>query len=277
MVMSQTSQSQRDSRLPDQDGWSISDAILTAGPATDDDPPAGPAEVQYMIRLPAIAMADQVTAGLDRNAAAMTGCRWVRKSRHGLTDHAIAPSVREAMQSQGAPIRDEAAKPVARKTQARLGMEPMAEPLNYEMSHLNDPAAAEAIRRRDLPTWQMNSTSDDHADMTCHASTARSCVARPAGRAFPACVINALGGIPATIDRMVRTAAKTLALSVWRRLENRPTRVAAMATFVQRTGGGTDWSAPLCDFPLPIRFRWPEQITTPRGQDWWIPSTMPGA
>ena len=40
---------------------------------------------------------------------------------------------------------------------------------------------------------------------------------------------------------------------------------------------GRDWVAPLCDYPPPIHFRWPEYITTPRGQDWWIPSAMPGA
>jgi metal-dependent amidase/aminoacylase/carboxypeptidase family protein len=48
----------------------VSEAILTAGQATADNLPAGLAEIQYMIRVPTIAMAEQVTAVLDRNAAA---------------------------------------------------------------------------------------------------------------------------------------------------------------------------------------------------------------
>ena len=291
-LMYQASKALREAMLPHQGGWSISEAILTAGQATADNLPAGLAEVQYMIRVPTIAMADQVTAVLDRNAAAaaaMTGCRWERhwvcKSRHGLANHAIARTVWEAMQAVGAPVWGEAAKQVAREIQANLGLEPMAEPFIAEMSRLIDPEAAEAILRRDLPPSQANSTSDDYTDMTWHAPTARFYVARPAlkapaGQAYPAWVMNALGGIPATIDPMVQTAAKILALSALRLLEDKPARDAAMAEFVTRTGGGvggTAWTAPLCDYPPPIHFRWPEYITTPRGQDWWIPSAMPGA
>jgi aminobenzoyl-glutamate utilization protein B len=191
----------------------------------------------------------------------------------------------DAMQTVGAPVWDEAAKAVAREIQAGLGMEPMAEPFIDEMSQLIDPEAAEAILRHDLPPSQRNSTSDDYTDMTWHAPTARFYVARPAlkppsGKAYPAWVMNALGGIPATIDPMVQTAARILALSALRLLEDKPSRDAAMAEFVQRTGGGVGgktWTAPLCDYPPPIHFRWPEYITTRRGQDWWIPSTMPGA
>jgi aminobenzoyl-glutamate utilization protein B len=292
MLMYQMSKSLRDSMLPHQGGWSISEAILTAGQATADNLPAGLAEVQYMIRVPTIAMADQVTAVLDRNAAAatmMTGCRyerhWVCKSRHGLANHAIAATVWEAMQEIGAPVWDEAAKAVAREIQAGLGIDPMDEPFIEELGRLIAPQDAEAILRRDLAPSQLNSTSDDYTDMTWHAPTARFYVARPAlkspaGMAYPAWVMNALGGIPATIDPMVQTAAKILALSALRLLEDRGARDAAMAEFNERTGGGvggTTWAAPLCDYPAPIHFRWPEYITTPRGRDWWIPSTMPDA
>jgi aminobenzoyl-glutamate utilization protein B len=245
-----------------------------------------------MIRVPTIAMADQVTAALDRNAAAaaaMTGCRferhWVSKSRHGLANHAIATTVWQAMQAVGAPFWEEDARVVAREIQAGLGMEPMANPFIDEMSRLIDPQEAEAILRRDLPPSQMNSTSDDYTDMTWHAPTARFYVARPAlrapaGKAYPAWVMNALGGIPATIDPMVQTAARILALSALRLLEEPVARETAMNEFRARTGGGvggSDWTAPLCDYPPPTGCRWPEYVTTPRGRDWWIPSTMPGA
>ena len=79
MLMYQTSKALRDSMLPHQGGWSISEAILTAGQATADNLPAGLAEIQYILRVPTIEMAEQVTAVLDRNAAgaaAMTQCRY---------------------------------------------------------------------------------------------------------------------------------------------------------------------------------------------------------
>lgn len=291
-IMFMTSKSLRDSMLPHQGGWSMSEAILTAGQATADNLPAGLAEIQYMMRVPTIAMAEQVTAVLDRNAeaaAAMTGCRWERhwvcKSRPGLANHAIARTVWDTMQTVGAPVWDEGAKAVAREIQANLGLQPMTDPFIPQMSDLIAPEAAEAILRRDLPPSQTHSTSDDYTDMCWHAPTARFYVARPAlrgpdGYAYPAWVMNALGGIPATIDPMVQTAAKILALSALRLLEDPAARDAAMAEFRERTGGGiggSRWLPPQCDYEPPIHFRWPEYVTTPRGHDWWIPSAMPGA
>ena len=79
MIMYQSSKSLRDSILPHTGGWSISEAILSAGQATADNLPASLTEIQYMIRVPTVEMAEQVTAALKRNAAAaaaMTGCRW---------------------------------------------------------------------------------------------------------------------------------------------------------------------------------------------------------
>jgi aminobenzoyl-glutamate utilization protein B len=291
-LMYLSSKSLRDSMLPHQGGWSISEAILTAGQATADNLAAGLAEIQYMIRVPTIGMAEQVTTVLDRNAdaaAAMTGCRWERhwvcKSRPGLANHAMARLVWDAMQAVGAPVWDEAAKQIAREIQANLGLRPMDEPFIDEMTRLIAPEQAEAMLRRDLPPSQAHSTSDDYTDMCWHAPTARFYVARPAlkappGFAYPAWVMNALGGIPATIDPMVTTAAKILALSALRLLEDGAARDAAMTEFRDRTGGGVGgaiWCAPLCDYDPPIHFRWPEYVTTPRGRDWWIPSAMPGA
>ncbi len=293
VTMFQMSRLLRDAMLPHQGGWSISEAVLTAGQATADNLPAGLAELQYMMRVPTIAMAERITAVLDRNAAAaaeMTGCRWERhwvcKSRPGLANHAIAGTVWEALQAVGAPEWGGEAVAVAQEIQRGLGLEPMAAPFLDECERLIAPEEAEAILRRDLPPSQANSTSDDYTDMTWHAPTARFYIARPAlkapagGRAYPAWVMNALGGIPATIDPMVQTAAKVLAVSALRLLEDKSARDAAMEEFRRRTGGGvggTDWCAPLCDYDPPIHFRWPEYVTTPRGRDWWIPSTMPGA
>ena len=286
-MMYLASKALRDSMLPHQGGWSISEAILTAGQATADNLPAGLAEIQYMMRTPDIAMAEKITAVLDRNAqaaAAMTGCRWekhwVCKSRPGLANHAMANTVWEAMQHVGAPDWNDAAKEVAREVQTNLGISPMDDPFIPEMSRLIDPQAAEAILRHDLPPSQTNSTSDDYTDMTWHAPTARFYVARPAlqapkGVTYPSWVMNALGGIPATIDPMVQTAAKILAMSALRILEDKTARDAAMSEFQQRTADNP--IPPLCDYDPPIHFRWPEYVTTARGRDWWIPAGMPDA
>ena len=130
----------RDSTLPHQGGWSVSEAILTAGQATADNLPAGLAEIQYLIRASSLDMAESMTAALDRNAeasAAMTGCRWERhwvcKSRPGLANHAMARVVWGAMQALGAPRWREPAKAVAREIQAGLGLDSMAEPFIDEI------------------------------------------------------------------------------------------------------------------------------------------------
>jgi aminobenzoyl-glutamate utilization protein B len=288
VMMYMASKALRDSMLPHQGGWSISEAILTAGQATADNLPAGLAEIQYMIRVPTIAMAEQVTAMLDANAEAaakMTGCRferhWVSKSRPGLANHAMARIAYEALETVGPPRWDEAAKAIAREIQKNAGVEPMAEPFIPECERLISPEDAEAILRRDLPPSQLNSTSDDYTDMSWHAPTARVYVARPAlrapgGFAYPSWVMNALGGISETIDPMVVCASKTVALSALRLIEDKAARNEAWREFVERTAGGECLLAPLCDYPPPIHFRWPEYVTTARGRDWWIP-TVPNA
>ncbi len=290
MMMFMASKVLRDSMLPHQGGWSISEAILTAGQATADNLPAGLAEIQYMIRVPTLAMAEQVTAALDRNARAaaeMSGCRherhWASKSRPGLANHAMARIAYEALEAVGPPRWEERAKEIGREVQSNAGIEPMADPFLAECGRLIAPEDAEAILRRDLPPSQTNSTSDDYTDMTWHAPIARIYVARPAlrapnGFAYPSWAMNALGGIPETIDPTVTCASKTVALTALRLLEDAGARRAAKDEFVRRTGGGIGgekWVAPLCDYDPPIHFRWPEYVTTPRGRDWWIPHFTP--
>ncbi len=287
MTMFMTSKALRDSMLPHQGGWSISEAILTAGQATADNLPAGLAEIQYMIRVPTIDMAEQVTAVLDRNAAAaatMSGCsverHWVSKSRPGLANHAMASIVWGSMQAIGPPEWDEAARQVAREIQKGLGLQPMDRPFLDECEQLISPQDAEAILRKELPPSQIHSTSDDYTEMCWHVPTARFYVARPTmkappGVSYPSWVMNALGGIPVTIDPMVVCASKILAFAALRLQQDAAARASARREFLERTGGGiggTQWIAPLCDYDPPIDFRWPEYVTTARGRDWWIPT-----
>ncbi|MGR3495741.1 hypothetical protein [Citreimonas sp.] len=77
MTMYQTARALRDSMLPHRGGWSVSEAILATGQATADNLPALRADLQYMIRVPDLGMAEQITAQLDRlaeHSAAVTGC-----------------------------------------------------------------------------------------------------------------------------------------------------------------------------------------------------------
>lgn len=280
--MYQMSRSLRDSMLPHRGGWSISESIIAAGQATADNLPALQADLQYMMRVPTVEMAEAVTVALDRNAAAvaaMTGCTWERhwvcKSRPGLANHAMADMVWQSIQQVGAPSWGADAQAALRGVAAACGTD-LAAPLLPACSQLVSPQEAERILRQDLPPSQANSTSDDYTDMTWQCPTARFYIARPAlaGGPYPPWAMNALGGIPATIDPMVQTAASVLALSALRLLEDPQMRGAAQAEFEHRTGGGiggTAWLPPLCDYDPPIDFAWPEYIETPRGRGWCIP------
>ena len=96
------------------------------------------------------------------------------------------------------------------------------------------------------------------------------------GYQYPNWAWNAMGGYPATIDPTIVTAARTIGASLVEMLSNPKVIEAARTEFNERTGGGiggSRWVAPLLpkDFAAPIRFRWPEYVATPRGEEWWIP------
>jgi aminobenzoyl-glutamate utilization protein B len=85
--------------------------------------------------------------------------------------------------------------------------------------------------------------------------------------------MNALGGLSPCIDPMISVAGKTIALTVLDLLQDKAALAAAKAEFIDRTGGGVGgkkWIAPLCDYPPPIHFRWPEYVSTPRGRREWV-------
>ncbi len=270
----------RDTMLPHTGGWSISEAIISTGQATADNLPAGLAELQYMMRVPTVEMAEAVSARLDalaESVAAQAGCRverhWVCKSRPGLANHAMANMVWEQIQKVGAPKWDEDAKALMRQVQENCGCAPDANPILPACERLISPQDAEAILRESLPPNQRNSTSDDYTDMTWHTPTARFYMARPAlkGGPFPAWAMNALGGMPATIDPMVQAAASVLACSALRLLEDQGAREAAKTEFERRKAEHD--IAPLCDYEPPIGFKWPEYVQTQRGLDWHIPTS----
>ena len=75
---------------------------------------------------------------------------------------------------------------------------------------------------------------------------------------------------------MVFSAARCIGATIIDLLTDGVSLDRAKAEFEERTGGGiggSTWVAPLlpADFEAPIHYRWPEYITTIRGEEWWIP------
>ena len=278
----------RRSMLPATGLWSFNEAILTAGQATADNLVPQLAQIDYMVRADSVAQADIISAVMDNNAEAAAKasfCRWtktwVSKSRGGLANHVLARSAYRNLVLAGAPVWRAEAIEVARAMQRSLGLEPMPRPFLPMTEQLIDPETCERELRRMMPEWQQYLTSDDYTEYTWHCPTVRLYVARPTlaapkGFSYPAWVANALGGIPATIDPMIGPAAKTVGATLIDLFTDPALLAAARAEFEERTGGGvggTRWQPPLlpADFEVPHRLRWPEYVTTARGEEWWIP------
>lgn len=278
MLMYQNARALRDSMLPHRGGWSLSESILATGQATADNLPALRADIQYMMRVPDLTMAEQLTAQLDRvaeAAAQLAGCRvekhWVCKSRPGLANHALAQVTYDALQEVGAPEWTEEALELAREVQRACGQDSDAQPLIPECDQLISPQEAEEILRRDLPPSQRNSTSDDYTDMSWHAPCSRLYIARPAlrGGPYPSWAMNALGGMPPLIDPTVLTAGRVLSRTALRLLTDPEARDAAWTEFEARKA--EENIPPLADYPAPIDLPWPEYVETVRGRHWHIP------
>lgn len=288
-LMYMTSKMTKEAMLPHSGTWTVNEAILAAGQATSDNLAPNFSQIQYSSRCPTLDMQERIFAVLDNNAdhvAKITHCivrkEWVTKTRPGLPNHAISALVYGNLALVGAPKWSEDAKRFGREIQKNLGLEPMQEPIHPGMTTLLTPEDDEARLRAMLPPWQKNSTSDDYTDYTWHCPTARLYVGRPMlalpkpGYQYPNWAWNAMGGHPATIDPTVVTAARAIGASMVEMLSNPKAMEEARVEFNERTGGGmggSRWVAPLLpkDFEAPIRFRWPEYVTTPRGEEWWIP------
>jgi aminobenzoyl-glutamate utilization protein B len=275
----------QESMLPHVGGWSLNEAILSAGHATADNLPAQLAQIQYAWRVPDVAMADTVLAVLDANAehaAASAHCdlvrTWVARNRPGLANHALAEAVWDNLRAVGAPRYGADAVDVARRIQAELGFEPVERPFLEACEQLVDPLEAEAQLRALMPAWQRHWTSDDYVEMTWYAPTARFYVARPVlrppteGGAYPSWVMNALGGIPATIDPTTVCAASTIAGTLVDLL-TQPRLLAAAREEFENRRADEPHREPLLppDHRPPTDLPWPEYVTTARGTGWVNP------
>ena len=289
-LMYTTTKYTKESMLPHTGTWTLNEALLATGDATSDNLAPRFSQIQYSWRSPVLAMQQRIAEVLDNNAehvAKIAHCRvekrWVTKTRVGLTNHALADLTYRNLELVGGPQWDEDALAFCRELQGNLGVEPMEQPILQEMIDLCPPQKGEAQLRDMLPPWQLNYTSDDYVDWTWHTPTVRLIVGRctlkaPEGVDYPGWQWNALGGNPSTIDPTIFCAAKTIGATAIDLLTRPEELQKARDEFNERTGGGiggSKWVPPLLpvDFDPPVGFHWPEYVSTPRGEEWYVPET----
>jgi aminobenzoyl-glutamate utilization protein B len=284
IAMYTLSKMMRDHMLPHTGTWTVNETILASGQATADNLAAGMALIMYAARTPDREMLEKIYAVLDRNAdaaAAASHCtvkkHWVSKSREGLASHAMAEIAFRNLELAGPPRFGADAIAAAQALQKELGLEPMDDPLADELGELIHPCEAEKRVRAQIPHWQTHYTSDDYTDMSWHAPTVRLYIGRatlkgPQGFVYPQWAMNALGGIPATIDPTIASAGKTIAGTILDVMTDRESLARAKDEFKERKARSGD-EKPWCDYDPPLDFPWPDYYESSEGRRWWIPET----
>jgi len=293
-LMYTTTKYTKEAMFPHTGSWTLNEFILGDGGATSDNLTPRFSQIQYSWRSSSLAIQEQIWRVLANNArqvAASTGCRafvrWVTKTRVGLPNTALTELTWANLQEVGAPRYSEAALGFGRAIQKNLGLEPMEDPFIANVSRLMSPEENEAKLRGGLPPWQKHLSADDYVEYSWHCPTVRLLAARPRlrppspGYAYPAWTYNALGGLPEAVDPGMFVAGRTMALTLLDLAAKPGALEAAQAEFRERTGGGvggSKWVGPLlsADFDPPVDLRWPEYVSTPRGEEWCIPTPHSG-
>ena len=293
-LMYTTTKYTKEAMFPHAGSWTLNEFVLGDGGATSDNLPPRFSQIQYSWRASSLGIQEQIWRVLANNArhvAATTGCRafvrWVTKTRVGVPNQAMTDLTWKNLQAVGAPVFSEEALEFGRRMQRNIGLEPMEDPFIASVSQLTPPEVFEAKLRSGLPAWQKHLSADDYVEFCWHAPTVRLLAGRPRlrppspGYAYPNWTYNALGGLPAAVDPGLFVAAKTMALTLVDLATQPEVLAAAQAEFRERTGGGIGgpgWVGPLlpADFHPPVDLRWPEYVTTARGEEWCIPTPHAG-
>ena len=293
-LMYTTTKYTKEAMFPHAGSWTLNEFILGDGGATSDNLTPRFSQIQYSWRSSSLGIQEQIWRVLAANArhvASITGCkahaRWVTKTRVGLPNTVMTDLTWKNLQEVGAPSFDETAVEFGRAIQRNLGLAPMADPFIASVSKLTTPEENETRARAGLPSWQKHLSADDYVEFSWHAPTVRLLAGRPRlrpptpGYAYPNWAYNALGGLPAAVDPGLFVAAKTMALTLVDLAADPAVLAAAQAEFRDRTGGGiggANWVGPLlpADFVPPVDLRWPEYVTTARGEEWCIPTPFAG-
>jgi aminobenzoyl-glutamate utilization protein B len=293
-LMYTTTKYTKEAMFPHAGSWTLNEFILGDAGATSDNLTPRFSQIQYSWRASSLGIQEQIWRVLAANArhvAAITGCRahvrWVTKTRVGLPNTVMTDLTWKNLQEVGAPVYAEEALAFGRAIQQGLGMAPMADPFIPAVTKLTPPEQNEAALRASLPAWQKHLSADDYVEYSWHAPTVRLLAARPrlrapdASHSYPNWAYNALGGLPAAVDPGMFVAARTMALTMLDLALQPEVLEAAQAEFRERTGGGvggSKWVGPLlpADFDPPVDLRWPEYVTTPRGEEWTFPTPHHG-
>jgi aminobenzoyl-glutamate utilization protein B len=295
-LMYTTTKYTKEAMFPHTGSWTLNEFIIAGGEATSDNLPPRFSQIQYSWRSSALGIQQQIYSVLERNArhvAAMTGCRvsvrWVTKTRVGLPNHVLADVAFENLKLAGPTTFDEEARAFARQIQDHLGIAGMDNPFAEDCEKIVDPGENDRRLRATMPAWQTHFAADDYVEYTWHAPTVRihttvPVLRSPPGRPFsyPAWSQNAMTGVPAIIDPGIFVGAKTVAATMIDLLMQPDIRARATQEFRERTGGGVGgdkWVAPLLprDFAPPVDLRWPEYISTIRGEEWCLPTPAVGS
>ncbi|WP_424811528.1 M20/M25/M40 family metallo-hydrolase [Roseococcus sp. YIM B11640] len=289
-LMYTTTKYTKEAMFPHAGSWTLNEFVLGDGGATSDNLPPRFSQIQYSWRSSSLGIQEQIWRVLANNAkhvASMTGCkayvRWVTKTRVGVPNQAMTDLTWKNLQAVGAPVYGEDAKEFGREMQRNLGVEPMPDPFIATVSELMPPEVFESRLRAGLPSWQKHLSADDYVEFCWHAPTVRLLAGRPrlrppsSGHTYPNWAYTALSGLPSAIDPGMFVAAKTMALTLVDLATQPETLAKAQAEFRERTGGGVGgpgWVGPLlpADFDAPVDLRWPEYVTTARGEEWCIPT-----
>ena len=293
-LMYTTTKYTKEAMVPHAGSWTLNEFVLGDGGATSDNLTPGFSQIQYSWRSSSLAIQEQiwrVLANNARHAAGSTGCRafvrWVTKTRVGVPNTVLTDLTWANLQAVGAPVYGEDALAFGRAIQTGLGIEPMDDPFIADVSRLTPPDVFEGKLRAGLPSWQKHLSADDYVEFCWYAPTVRLLVGRPRMRApspgyvYPNWAYNALGGLPAAVDPGLFVAGKTMALTLLDLALQPEMLAAAQAEYRERTGGGfggPGWVGPLlpADFVPPVDLRWPEYVTTARGEEWCFPTPFQG-
>ncbi len=285
----------KEAMFPNTSNWTINEAILAADNATADNLPPRYAAIQYAWRSSTLGIQEHIYNVLENNArhsAAVSGCEvsveWISKTRVALANHGMSSLTYSNLELVGPPTYSEEALNFGREIQKNLGLEPMDNPFPESNTALLPPQEYEKQVRANLPSWQQFIGADDYVEYMWHAPTVRLLTARPRLQSpaptyqYPSWTYLAMGGVPAIVDPGMFVAGKTIAATLLDLLTQPDELAKVQAEFVERTGGGVGgdkWVGPLMDKDIvpPIDLRWPEYITTARGEEWTLPTPIPGA
>jgi aminobenzoyl-glutamate utilization protein B len=279
----------KEQMYPRVGGWAMNEAVLSAGMATADNLAPNIAQIQYAWRSSTLEIQQMLFAPLvecARNAARATACRaslrWVSKTRPGLANSTLTDAVMANLRSVGPPVFPEEARAFARLIQHDMGIPESDDPFLASTQTIQDPDEHEDGWRRVMAPWQEYFTWDDYTEYTWHAPTARLFTGKPVLAAAPSWSHwsgYALNQIPAAIDPTWIVGGKVLSATLIDLLTSPDLLRRATEEFEERTGGGrggSRWLAPLlpANAQPPHDLRWPEYVTTARGEEWCIPKAL---